>query len=172
MLQIMATWEKSLSQLRIALVPFTGCELQGWAADGMGLVGLGCQSWVLRHFFVFVCFPPGIQAVSATMWSHLRFSQEKWGRVEDCVLAEFAPLLSIGLSLSAELCRMASSGCKEGREMVTSAGLLFVRKKGKADGCLDHKHWLCTRHCPKPFPCHNSLDPPNNSAMWSLIILL
>lgn len=88
------------------------------------------------------------------------------------MLGEFAPLLSFGLFLSAELCRMASSGCSEGREMVTSAGLLFVRKKGKAEGCLDHKHWLCTRHCPKPFPCHNLLDPPNNPAMWSLIILL
>lgn len=47
------------------------------------------------------------------------------------MLAEFAPHLSIGLSLSTELCRMASSGCREGWEMVTSAGLLFVRKKGK-----------------------------------------
>lgn len=46
--------------------------------------------------------------------------------------------------------------------------VFVMRKKGKAEGCLDHNHLLSARHCSKHFTC-NSLEPHNNPAMWILI---
>lgn len=74
---------------------------------------------------------------------------------------------------------MASSVCKE---MVSLAGhivipdktgFLFMRKKGKAEGCLYHFCLLSAAgHCSEHFTCHSSLEPHNNLAMWVLIIIL
>ena len=56
--------------------------------------------------------------------------------------------------------------------MVSSLGFLFTRKKGKAEDCLDYKHLLYTGHYSEHFTYFNSLEPHNNPAMWTLVILL
>lgn len=106
-------------------------------------------------------------------------------RGAEFILAEFTSLLSSAQQLWLICHRRAMPHGLfrlQGRqEMFSSAEhivisdktrFLFMRKKGKAEGPLGHKHLLCTAHCSKHFTCHNSLEPYNNLAMWILIILL
>lgn len=74
---------------------------------------------------------------------------------------------------------MASSVCKgmvsltEHIVIPDKTGILFMRKKGKAEGCLYNICLLSAAgHCSEHFTCHNSLEPHNNLAMWVLIIIL
>lgn len=95
------------------------------------------------------------------------------------MLAEFTPLLSSAQQLLLlSHCRAVPRGLfRLQRNGFFSwahchpqqTGFLFMRKKGKAEGCLDHNYLLSARHCSKHFTCRNSLEPHNNPAMWVLI---
>lgn len=78
-----------------------------------------------------------------------RSGEGQWG-VSQLSLSLFsAQIGSFGLCLFVELCCVAPSGCREGWEVVSSAGhsaipsktgFLFLRKKGKAEGGFDHRY--------------------------------